>query len=54
MFQPRFGPVTTAGIRRRLKIDASDTSRRSLIITINATRFMALLEARSENHKAAA
>jgi hypothetical protein len=42
MFQPRFALVTTASVRRRLKIDALDTSRVLLIIRIAATRFISL------------
>ena len=42
MFQPRFALVATASVRRRLKIDAVDTSRRLLIISIDATRFIGL------------
>jgi hypothetical protein len=46
MFQPRFAPVTTASVRQRLKIDAVDTSRFLLIISIDATRFIGLFENR--------
>jgi hypothetical protein len=42
MFQPRFAPVTTASVRRRLKIDAADTSRHLLIISIDAAQFIGL------------
>jgi hypothetical protein len=42
MFQPRFAPVTTANVRERSKIDAVDTSRLLLIISVAAMRFIAL------------
>jgi len=42
MFQPPFAPVITASVQRRLKIDAVDTSRFLLIISIDATRFIGL------------
>jgi hypothetical protein len=42
MFQPRFAPVTTAGFRQGLKIDAVDTWRFLLIISMDATRFIGL------------
>jgi hypothetical protein len=42
MFQPPFAPVITASVRRQLKIDAVDTSRFLLIISIDATRFIGL------------
>ena len=42
MFQPRFALGATASVRRRLKIDAVDTSRGLLIISIDPTRFIGL------------
>jgi hypothetical protein len=42
MFQPRFAPVTTASFRQRLKIDAVDTWRFLLILSMDATRFIGL------------
>jgi hypothetical protein len=54
MFQPRFAPVTTASVRRRLKIDAVDTWLSVLITSIDTMCFIGFHEARSANHKAAA
>jgi len=42
MFQPRFAPVTTASVRRRLKIDAVDTWLYLLITSIATMRFIGL------------
>jgi hypothetical protein len=42
MFQPRFAPVTTASVRRRLKIDAVDTWLSVLITSIDTMCFIGL------------